>query len=427
MTKTKTEKVGNSIERILNSFKDNLSSVELYFDKFGEMAVEEDEGAKKNLIEFINKCFEDIGIDLKSLKEEEKEEENRNSQTDKNAENSNGKRFNLSEEELKKLVKGFRKQPKISVKNFEILSSSSFLVLNNYFEYLLADLLTYYYFKFKNSLNSKELKVSLKDLGEYESIEELEKSLIYKEVESMLVELTFDGLLSHFKDNLRISLVDDIINWEVIKECRERRHIIVHNASLVNKKYLTRTGNPDKLKIGDAINVGTDYFKEAIKEFRLAGLLLCFNCWGKWDKDKIDEAISQLMRESFESLQVKDYNSCLRMTKYAEKINARNENQEDLLLRIKFNQCIANKHLHNKSELENLLKTIKVGTVTPLFKLAHAILSDKKQDTILELIEQTQALGDIDEDIYSEWPLFEFLRVQEKLNGKILEKLKNKR
>lgn len=427
MTKTKTEKEDNSIERILESFKNNLSSVELYFDKFGEIAVEEDEGASKKHAEFIEKCFEDIGIDLKSLKEEEEkeEEENHNIQSDKNAENSNGKKFNLTEKDLKKLVRSFKKQPKISGKNFEILSSSSFLVLNNYFEYLLADLLTYYYLKFKNSLNSKELKVSLKDLGEYESIEELEKSLIYKEVESMLVELTFDGLLSHFKDNLSIGLVDDIINWEVIKECRERRHIIVHNASIVNKKYLTRTGNPDTLKIGDKIFVGKDYFKKAITEFRLAGLLLCFNCWGKWDKDNIDEAISQLMIESFESLQVKDYSNCLRMTKYAEKITARNENQEDLLLRIKFNQCIANKHLHKKSELENLLKTIKVGTATPLFKLAHAILSDKKQDAIIELVEQTKALGDIDEEIYSEWPLFEFLRVQEKLNSKILKKLKN--
>jgi len=425
MTKTKTKKEDNSIERILDNFKNNLSSVELYFDKFGEIAVEEDEGALKKHAEFIDKCFEDIGIDLKSLREEEKEEENNHDQLDKNPENSNGKKSNLSKSDLKKLVRSFTKPPKISEKNFEILSSSSFLVLNNYFEYLLTDLLTYYYFKYKNSLNSKELKVSLKELGEYESIEELEKSLIYKEVESMLVELTFDGLLSHFKDNLSISLVDDIINWEIIKECRERRHIIVHNASIVNKKYLTRTSNPDKLKINDKINISNDYFKKAITEFKIAGLLLCFNCWGKWDKDNIDDAISQLMRESFESLQAKDYNTCLRMTTYAEKITARNENQEDLLLRIKFNQCIANKHLHHKSELENLLKTIKVGTATPLFKLAHAILSDKKQDTILELIEQTQALGDIDEDIYTEWPLFEFLRVQEKLNVKILKKLKN--
>ncbi|MBL7971823.1 MAG: hypothetical protein JNL03_09915, partial [Prolixibacteraceae bacterium] len=285
MLKNKIKKEDNSIEKILESFKNNLSSVELYFDRFGEIAVEEDEGAFKKKAEFIEKCFEDVGIDLKSLEDEEKGEENNNSQTDKITENPNGKRFNLTEQDLKKLIRSFGKHPKISEKNFEILSSSSFLVLNNYFEYLLADLLTYYYLKFKSSLNSKELKVSLKDLGEYDSIEELEKSLIYKEVESMLVELTFDGLLAHFEDHLSISLVDDIINWEVIKECRERRHIIVHNASVVNKKYLTRTGNPNKLKIGDKINVTKDYFKQAFTEFRLAGLLLCYNCWGKWDKD----------------------------------------------------------------------------------------------------------------------------------------------
>lgn len=420
MAKNKTKAEANSIEKILYSFKDNLSAVELYFDRFGEIAVEEDEGASKKSAEFMEKCFEDIGIDIKSIEEEE----NNNEESAKNSENTNGEKINITEKDLKKLFRSFTKHPKISEKNFEILSSSSFLILNNYFEYLLADLLTYYYFKFKNSLNSKELKVSLKDLGEYESIEELEKYLIFKEVESMLVELTFDGLLSHFKDNLSINLIEEIINWEVIKECRERRHVIVHNASIVNKKYLSRTKNPDKLKIGDKINVTKDYFKQAISEFRLAGLLLCFNCWGNWDKDNTNEAIGQLMLDSFEYLSIKDYSSCLRITKYAEKISARNEEQEDLLLRIKFNQCIALKHLQNKQELDNLLKTIKVGTAAPIFKLAHAILSNKKQETIIELIEQTQALGDIDEDIYSEWPLFEFLRVQEKLNIKILKKLK---
>ena len=46
-------------------------------------------------------------------------------------------------------------------------------MLNNYFEYLLADLLTYYYSKYKKSLNQKEFKVSLKELEEYETVHDL--------------------------------------------------------------------------------------------------------------------------------------------------------------------------------------------------------------------------------------------------------------
>ena len=49
-------------------------------------------------------------------------------------------------------------------------------------------------------------------MAEYETIEDLEKHLILKEVETLLVELSFDGLLNHFKTKFNISLNEDIIN-----------------------------------------------------------------------------------------------------------------------------------------------------------------------------------------------------------------------
>jgi hypothetical protein len=285
--------------------------------------------------------------------------------------------------------------------------------------------LTFYYSKYKDSLSSRELKISLKDICEHESIEELEKSLIYREVESMLVELTFDGLLDHFSKKMQIDLAEQIIDWELIKECRERRHIIVHNGSVVNKKYLTRTNNPDNLKIGDKIKVSKEYFWKSFNEFRLAGHLLSFNCWGNWDKQNIDTAIHQMLMESFEYLQINLYDSCYRLTTYSEKITPRNEDQEDYLLRMKFNQCIALKKLGKKPELKKVLSSIKVGTSTPLFKLAHAILSDNTEKVIIGLVEQAYALEDINKTDYLEWPLFEFLRAKEKMNNKILDLLKN--
>ncbi|MEC4054035.1 hypothetical protein VSP10_14745 [Myroides odoratimimus] len=400
----KPKKKENSVESILHAFKDNLHSVDFFFRKFGDIAENEDEGAINTSMEYIKEAFIKVGIQLDG----EKKDQN-----------------SFNEDKLEKLVKILKKTPKFSVQNFDILSSSSFLMLNNYFEYLIADLLSYHYNKYKDTLNSKEFKVSLKEMIEYETIDDLEKHLILKEVETMLVELSFDGLLNHFKTKLHISLNENIINWDIITECRERRHIIVHNASIINKKYITRTNNPENKKIGDKITIDKEYFQNVFNEIKLAGLLLSYECWGSWDKDKATKAIRDILDESFEYLLQNNINACDKITEYICKIEARNEEQEDLLMRAKFNRCIALKKLNKKTELTKILLTIKVGTVTPLFKLAHAILSEKGDNIILNLIVQTHKLEDIDFDSYSEWPLFEFIREKKELNEKIIEKLNN--
>lgn len=408
MSKKKKEKKEEkpSVEKILKSFKDNLFGVKLFFDKFGDKAQSEDVEQIKESSDYLEKCLKELGVDL-NLPDEEK------------------KKLEISEDKLTQFAKKLKKQPKISIKNFEILSSSSFLMLNNYFEYLLADLLTYFYSKFKDSIKTKELKVSLNEINEYDSIEELENSLILREVETMLIELSFDSLLDHFNKKLKVELANEIVDWDKIIELRERRHIIVHNGSVVNKKYITRSKNPFKLKIGDKIIIDRYYFKDVFNEIKLAGLILSYNCWGNWDKENFDYAVNQMTMDSFDSLLNDNPELCYRLTSYIGKIEPRTENQEDYLLRAKFNQCISLKMLGKKTELKKELNKIKVGTSTPLFKLAHATLSDKSDKTILELIKQTKSLKDIDLEDYSEWPLFSFLRNKKELNEKIIGVLNN--
>lgn len=390
-----------SVNKIYDSFKENLFGIGFYFEKFGRLAITEDKDVVDKTIHLIDEYFAEIGIDPSSSAEEIK-------------------KLKLPKDAINQLARKLTKQPPISIKNFEILSSGSFLMLNNYFEYLLTDLLIYHYSKFKSSLNSREFKVSLKELEEYNDLNELSEALILKEVETMLIELTFDQLLNHFTKDLAIDLNDNIVNWELIKECRERRHLIVHNSSIVNKKYLARTKNPDKLKVGDKINVSKEYFDNAYEEFRLAGMLLLLNCWGKWDKDKTDSAITKIVDETFDGLQNGQINFVFRFTEYLPNVEPRNEDQEDRILRARFNRCIALKKLNKKEDLKKTLKNIKVGTASPVFKLAHAILSDKDNVTIKKLLRQSYTLKEIDIDDYNEWPMFDFLREDEKLNSELL-------
>ena len=392
-----------TVNSILDNFRNNLFGIEYYFDKFGSLAQGEDVDEIKRNSEFIKECFKEVGLNLKAPKREREE-------------------IKISEDKLLAVLRKLKKQPKISAKNYDILSKSSFLMLNNYFEYLLSDLLSYHYNKFQKSLNEKKFNLALKEINEFESIEEFTKALITKEVESMMVELTFDELLEHFHNTLGIDNEKDIINWDKIRECRERRHLIVHNSSIVNHKYLSRTNNPYNLKAGGLIHIDKEYFLSSCKEFFLAGLLLSYNAWGKWDKEFATEAIREMMVDSFELLKQNEFQLVLRLTQYTQKIEGRNEEQEDFLLRTLFNRLISLKKLGNESVLSKELKKLKMGTASPIFKLAHSILSENHIN-IVELVKQSKAMDEIDIVRYNEWPIYEFLRNNETIHKKIEEEL----
>jgi hypothetical protein len=405
----KKEKVYN-VESIYETYFENLNSVKLYFNKFGNLASGEDDSIKEKSKEFFDQA-------LSEIKEEMKLVENINNEDD-----------TLSKEQvetyLTKFARKIKKQPRISPRNYEILSRSSFLMLNNYFEYLIADLLSYYYNKFKNSLNEKEFKFTLKELNEYENIEEATKDLIVKEVESLIIDKSFNELLDHFEDKLSISLEKDLIKWDEIIEIRERRHLIVHNSSVVNKKYILRTKNPFNYKIGDVVHIDKDYFLKSWSQFKLAGQLLIFNCWGNWDKDNIDNAIYQIMIQTFADLNSKNYELVCKTCKYSEQIEPKNENQEDYILRIKVNNAISLKKQNKDTEVKKVLKKIKVGTATPIFKIAHNILSDK-HDNLEELFSQAIIVDKLNIDSYLEWPIFDFVRGKDEINQRLIKTFEN--
>jgi hypothetical protein len=402
------EKNIENVESIFNSFNENLSSVKIYFSKFGNLASGEDENIKESSDTFFKEVFADMKKNKERVVNPDTQEEEEL----------------IDKEYFKNLVKRFSKRPKLTPRNYEILSRSSFLMLNNYFEYLLTDLLSYYYNKFKDSLSEKEFKVTLKELNEFENIEEATKSLILKEVESILVEKTFNELLEHFEKPLSISLENELIQWNKIIEIRERRHLIVHNSSIINKKYISRTGNPYKLEIGETLHIQEDYFENSWNELKIAGQLLLFNCWGKWDKDNTNNAIYQIMIQTFEDLKDKNHDLVRRTCEYSNQIEAKNEDQEDYLFRIKINHAIALKKLNNQKALDKVIKTIKIGTATPIFKIAYKIINNDFKD-LPKLFKKAIVMEELNIDFYLEWPIFDFIRIEEsELHKELLKTFK---
>jgi len=394
------------MKNVYDSFLENLKSIECFFNKLEPLALTHDESIITEYAESFKSCMiEELGI---------------NPEIVENGDFKDEIKANVTQEKLEKFVMRVYKTPKIPPRNHEILTRSSFITLNNYFESLFSDLLTFYFKNYPGLLTDKKISISISDLSKYSSIEEANEDLIIREIENLLLELNFEELKKYFRDTLKISLEEKVINWERINEIRERRHIIVHNNSVVNKKYINRSNNIDNLKLGDNIQIDAKYFKNSLDEIKLAGALLIFNCWGAWDKENATDGIAEIMNLTFEMLKSGMFDYVIKLCEYAKSnIKPQNDDEEDYLLRIHYNNCIALKRLNNKEKLNQNLKKIKVGTLSPIFKLAHAILSDDSA-TYLEHLEKAQLVDKLSYEKVLEWPLFEDIR----LNPDLLEKTK---
>jgi hypothetical protein len=401
-----------SINNVYEQFIRNIESVEAFFETFSLKAIEEDksilESRTAHLENAILKTFGKEGLD-NFIKEIEKENEEENIEKE---EKQNSIK-DIPVEKMEDFLYRITKTPKLQDKNFEILANGAFLILNNHFEYLFADLLTFHFTSNKEVLEEKNISISLNDLKNYSTVEEAYNDILFREVEKILLDLSFDEIKNYFT-KLEVSLSENLIGWELINEIRERRHLIVHNNSIVNKKYLSRTDNPFKFEIGNQLDIKTDYLKNAIAEIKLAGIILIMNCWGKWSKENATEAVGELMDLTFELLQTNKNELVLKICEYIDKnIKPRNDDEESYILRAKINNCIALKRLDKKVILNNKLKGIRTGSMSPIFKIAKHLLKNEHKEAV-PLIKQSIIVDELKFDNFWEWPLFEDIRMDKK-------------
>ena len=213
----------STINYIYQQFIRNIESVEAFFETFSLKALEEDksilESRKTHLENAILKTFGEEGL-KDFLKEIEKE--------DTEVEENKATSKEVPVEKLEDFLYQVTRTPKLQDKNFEILSNGAFLILNNHFEYLFADLLTFHFTTNKKVLEEKNISISLNELKNYSTVEEAYNDILFREVEKILLDLSFDEIKNYFK-KLDVSLSEKLIDWELINEIRERRHLIVHN------------------------------------------------------------------------------------------------------------------------------------------------------------------------------------------------------
>jgi hypothetical protein len=215
------EKEEHVIEEIHDSFMRNLEGLEVFVSQVAPIAQKHDQTRTEKVEEVfrkVNKILDPTEAEIEGKK---------------------GKEIavKITKERGKQLIDALRGLPRLTPPQVEVLYKSSFVMLVSYFDFLMADLIRYFYERYPDSLAGKDLSISLNELKLCDNVAEATNCVITKQVDKVLHD-SLEDQTKYLKNYLKIDTKPDIIQWSRINEAMERRHIIVHNASKINRRYL---------------------------------------------------------------------------------------------------------------------------------------------------------------------------------------------
>jgi len=391
----KREKGQLDFSDIHKSFKRNVESLEVFVNNVAPIAGKHDEVTKEKRHDIISQIVEIVRADKGMIKKRKR-----------------GVTITTtSEDAAEKIAQLARGLPRLPQPQAQLLYRSSFVMLMSYFDFLLSDLIHYFYRKYPESLSGKELQLTLRDLKLLGDIDDAVNFIINKEADSVLYDKLEKQKL-YLKNTLKIDTKDDIINWDKLVEAMERRHIVVHNDCKINRRYLSNVDLsqvPEKakdLKEGAQVLITESYFRSVFEEICVSGMVLLQVCWRKWEKDDTARADQQLALDIYDSLVKEDWTCAERLGLFSRGCDVRDQ---ACRLVLDVNYCQSLKWQGKKRELQKEIKKFDTSALSPKFILAvYALRSDR--DRFYNNLENAITVDKMSEKDFTEWPLFRELR-----------------
>lgn len=254
--------------------------------------------------------------------------------------------------------------------------------------------------------------ITYKELASFSSIDDAKKSIIEKEVETVLR----DSHIDHFEwmeKRFDIPLRKDLPSWKTFVEITERRNLFVHCDGVVSSHYLDVCKKEGvvfekPVKLGEELDVSLDYFKSSFNCIFEIGFKLGHVLWRKLLPKDIEKADTSFQNSGYELLSEEQYDLAIILLEFY--LYTFKHYYSDEYRRINLiNLAIAYRFSGRTKESKQLIEKDDWSACGNHFRLAVAVLQDRYKDAI-QLMKQIGADGKVTRENYSQWPLFKEFR-----------------
>jgi len=310
---------------------------------------------------------------------------------------------------LNEIMRNFRRH--INSSKETTLEKSLFISLFATFDKYIGDLVEVLYKTNNNLYKNLNKEITLSEVLQYESLDELKESVLNKEIEI----LRRKSYIEQFKDlekKFSITLTK-FKNWPFFIESSQRRNLFTHCDGIVSKQYIDVCNEvnwkfKEECSIGDKLDIGTDYFVAASNMIIEVGVMLGHTLWRKTLPDQLDAADNHLGDLVFNFLHMEEWEKAIDMSIFALNLPKISDDLSERIFTI--NYAIALKAKNKNSSAKKILDK-KDWTATILdLKLAYAVLTDSYEDA-KELMIKIGKEGELITELsYHDWPVFREFR-----------------
>lgn len=297
-----------------------------------------------------------------------------------------------------------------------VLAKSLFTHLFAEFDAFVGELLKAIYLKNEKLLKGVSREISLSDILDYEKLEDVKLAMLEKEIETFRRDSyieQFGVLEKKFGLTLR-----KFPEWSAFVELSQRRNILIHNGGRVSDQYLIvcekeGVSQPEKLQVGEALNVSYQYFSNASRILGKIGIMLAYTLWGKIFPDESDKLHDALNKTIYESLQKQRWKFVAELSEFVLGGNIlKNISEVDMRIRI-VNAAIGLKFDGNSAAAIKLLESYDWSASYRDFKLALAVLTERWEEAVA-IMKSIGRNGELlTQEAYHTWPLFFEFRKRE--------------
>jgi hypothetical protein len=257
-----------------------------------------------------------------------------------------------------------------------------------------------HYFLLNPSTMGDEPRFSLKQLQEFDSMEDARYEAARTRAESVA-----GGDLGDWSKWLeghpKIKLETHCFDYEALFEAFQRRHILVHNGGRVSRRYQDKVGRivkGDPPELGTHLDVSADYLEAAFNEIETAGNLILSGVWAKCLAEQMPVIVHQLYIRTYDLMLEGRWQPVKAMCEFAQHGKA----DQDLLMICKVNGLLADRELGEP--IDGTLDRWDVSALDMRFRFAHVCLRNDP-DVIAAEIPKSIEQKRLTWDEVLEWPL----------------------
>lgn len=295
------------------------------------------------------------------------------------------------------------------------LFGSSLISLVSSIEWFFAEMLHTYFERFPDIAMSKDKAFSYADLSKFQDISEARQYLVEKKVEDIL-RSSFTEWIAYFKSpvGLSMSYLDEHMD-DLVETC-ERRNLLVHNAGVVNKIYLTKVSarHTKEVVLNQKLKVTREYLNNRINLFESRSILISAELWKKVAPADTERA-AMLSHVIFEHLKAGRWSISESLSFF---LMSDKQMPERFVLVGRMNYWLSMKRQSKWAEVEQDVIRHDFSAKERIFQLAWYSLRDQNDDFFRSL-DCAIGGGDIDYEALTTFPIFEEMRTDDRYSSAV--------